>query len=244
MLALFSLILALLLTAAIVIALHRFQENSRANAADREQGLPPLQLEDQPSSSRYLDDKDEKPVESGSEEAPPDTEEEPSQQVGDEIQLAEADTPRPTPPSDWKQHSQQLKEAGNYEAALEACQSAWPQWQSYQQAAVIMRAAIRSTDQNDRDIWLNRLYQLAAEAGFLHDKIDGLPQANWQTLARQFKPADLNAMRFDWQELGYRDMRLLTKTDIRQMTTNWGEPDKHQSAKQHYQEFFIAQSAY
>ncbi|ALO46122.1 hypothetical protein [Pseudohongiella spirulinae] len=221
MLALISLILALLLTAAIVIALHRFQETSRAKAADREQSLPPL----------HLDRGDE-------------NESDPAQTLDTDEESDASDMQDSGPSVDWKQQSQLLKDSGDYESALQISQQAWPQWQSYQQAAVIMRAAIRSADAENSDKWLIRLYQLAAQAGFLHDKIDGLPQPGWQTLARQFSLQDLNAMHFDWHVLGYRHMRLLTKTDIRQMSKAWGEPENHQSAKQHYQKVFISQSAY
>lgn len=236
MLALFSLILALLLTAAIVIVLHRFQETSRANAADREQGLPPLDMEtaDQ-TESRETDNT----MQADAAELTHNTE------VAEPVkETATTEQPAPLPPTDWKQQSQQLKATGDYDAALQACQLAWPQWQSYQQSAVVIRAAIRSADSEQAEQWLKRLYQLAAEAGFLHDKVDDLPQPNWQTLARHFTRQGLSAMLFEWQELGYRHMRLLTKTDIRQMISAWGEPAAHQSAKYYYRKVFISQSAY
>jgi hypothetical protein len=253
MLALLSLILALLLTAAIVIVLHRFQESSRAKAADRDQSLPPLNLEsrDAPAQQSVI----EQPVAAEPpehEQATPPTEAEPAGHTDNRAdsnpetnaELKDRDTPGFEAPTDWKQQIQQLKESGDHEAALQVCKQAWPQWQSYQQAAIVIRAAIRSAGAEPPAEWLARLYQLAAEAGFLHDKVEGLPQPNWQTLACRFTPADLNRMDFDWQELGHQRMRLLTKTDVRQMTTAWGEPAKHQSAKQHYQQIFMRQSGY
>lgn len=223
MLALLSLILALALLFVIVMVLHRHQQRALTDAAEREQGLPPLEL-DPPQDLAVPALTQAAHEETGAPEAP--------------AALAQQE--------DWRSASQALKDAGEHEAALQRCRAAWPQWQSYQQAAVVIRAALKQKDltEQTRVMWLTRLYRMACEASFLHDKVEGLPNHNWQKLTRLTSPERLSELATPWQELGYRELRLLTKTDCINMTREWGEPATHMSVKKLHQKVFTTQSGY
>ncbi len=96
-----------------------------------------------------------------------------------------------------------------------------------------MRAAIRSTshDPQSHQRWLLRLYTLAAQASFLHDKVDGLPDPTRQRQTHLFTPQQIASLEMPWAQIGYQDLRLLTKSDRKQLTQWLGEPETHQSAR-------------
>lgn len=150
--------------------------------------------------------------------------------------LASASPSQPAKPrassGDWRQRALALRQSADYEAALACCGEAWPQWQSYQQAAIVMRAAIKNADTNqERADWYDRLYQLAIQASVLHDKVDGLPNLSRQQIVDRFSRDDLEALGRPWKDVGYEQLRLLTKSDRQQLTALYGIPNAHRSAK-------------
>lgn len=216
MMVIFSFILALALLAGIIYALRHHQERTRQDLVAREQPLPPLTHR---QSTIVRPRAADTPL--------PD----------DSAALAASATApasqSPMTSKDWRQACQTLRDQGRFEEALSICQQAWPQWQSFEHAARVMRAAVRSHG-NDPDAlqhWLGRLHRLAAQASFLHDKINGLPDPSRQLIQERFTPEQVTALEMPWGQLGYRDLRLLTKSDCKQLTHWLGEPETHQSAR-------------
>lgn len=192
-------------------------------------------------------------------EPEPDSEPEPEPEPEFELELQpnsaseqEADSQTPTAQSepddymaekkDWKENVQVLKNADQYDDALRACQAGWPQWQSYQQAAIVCRAAFRQPDlpEEEAESWRQALYLLATHASFLHDKVDDLENLSWQRLEKTLSVEDLRDLDSNWQEIGYKQLRLLNKTDCRLLSHAWGEPAQHQSAKRYYKNLFLS----
>lgn len=147
---------------------------------------------------------------------------------------------QPAPPlqpstetTDWRQACQTLRDQGRYEDALAMCQQAWPQWQSFNHAARVMRAAIRNSANDPAQYrqWLQRLYTLAAQASFLHDKVDGLPDPTRQLLTRLFTPQQVASLDMPWAQIGDQHLRLLTKSDRKQLRQWLGDPETQQSAR-------------
>lgn len=228
-----SLLFSLMLLTGIIYVLRRHQHKVLQDVVDREQPLPPLPRE----ANRDIDSAI--PNETPDLTAPAATGES-APEPDPTTDFAPDCEPRPAPEltaartgdsKQWREKSQALREAGAYEAALSACKMGWPRWQSYQEAARVIRAAIRASAPEDRDIWLERLYQLAGQASFLHDKVPDMPDPNWQTLAQRFDPADVTALEMPWNTLGYQQLRLLTKSDIKLLTKTRNEPKTHQSAR-------------
>ena len=221
----FSLILALVLLVGIIYALRTHNERTRENAIAREQPLPPLANNTAPAASAPPAD-DNSPPQAGATPAA----EAPGESIISNNNLPDAVSCQTT---DWRQSCQTLRDQGRFDEALLACQQAWPQWQSFDQDARVMRAAIRrhSGDAAQRNHWLQQLYRLAAQASFLHDKVAGLPDPSRHSLAKRFTPAQIDVLDMPWAELGYEQLRLLTKSDRKQLVQLWGEPDTHQSAR-------------
>ncbi len=144
--------------------------------------------------------------------------------------------------ADWRQRCQALRDQGRYQEAVSTCRQAWPQWQSFEHAARVMRAAIRNpdTDSATRQQWLHALFRLAAQASFLHDRVEGLPDPIPRLLAQQFDAQELDALDMPWPEIGYRELRLLTKSDRKQLAQLLGEPAAHQSARIFHRKRWLA----
>lgn len=160
----------------------------------------------------------------------------------EEVLAQESPPPAGSDKTDWKEHVQALKNANQFDEALKACQVGWPQWQSYQQAAIVCRAAFRQPDlpEAEAESWREALYLLATHASFLHDKVDGMENLSWQRLEKTLAVEDLRNLDSNWQEIGYQQLRLLNKTDCRLLSKSWGEPEQHQSAKHYYKSLFLS----
>jgi hypothetical protein len=250
MLVFFSLVLSLALVCAIAFVLHRHQQQARVDAVERERGLPPLDVEvpeldpeteqmpsETPESPTLESEQRAMEAATSDSERVPEAEKEPNDQDLTQKAEQEAGT-SPASPGDWKQTAQALKNQGDYDAALSACNVAWPQLQGYQQAAIIARAAARASADQSKADWLQTLYRLAAEASLLHDKIPGVPDLKWQSLSQRFTAEQIAQIELPWRDLGHEHMRLLNKTDGREMVELWGEPEHHQSAKAFHRRLF------
>lgn len=213
-----SLILALALLAGIIFMLRQHQERTRQTLVARQQPLPPLTRDTGTRDTRQAVDVMPMPIGPAIASAAPEPAPEPEPAVED---------------ADWRQLCQRLRDQGHYQEAVSVCRQAWPQWQSFDHAARVMRAAIRNslTGTATHQQWLQRLYHLAAHASFLHDKVDGLPDPTRQLLAQHFEPQQIDALDMPWSQIGYRELRLLTKSDRKQLVTILGEPETHQSAR-------------
>lgn len=222
MMVIFSFILAFALLTGIIFALRHHQERTRQALIAREQPLPPLPKRDAALSRPAAPAQTQ-----ATDHSPPlaDTPAEPGATTPREPSL---DTT-----ADWRQTCQKLRDQGRFEDALTICQQAWPQWQSFDHAARVMRAAIRSSGSGtaDRQHWLSRLYTLACQASFLHDKVDGLPDPTRQLLVQTFTLQDVAGLDMPWSHIGYQNLRLLTKSDCKQLLQWKGEPQTHQSAR-------------
>lgn len=128
----------------------------------------------------------------------------------------------------WQGHVAELKKNDSLEAALQVCVQALPLWSAYQQATLIHRARIKQLAQDGEaiDKELKALYRLAAQASFLHDRVKGLPNLPLS----QLKKVDLEevaSLDMPYEEIGYNELRLIKKTDIKLLLESWGKPHSH-----------------
>ncbi|MDP3518579.1 MAG: hypothetical protein Q8S94_15560 [Pseudohongiella sp.] len=134
----------------------------------------------------------------------------------------------------WKERCKIFRNKKQFQQALAAAQEAWPQWQSYEQTAITLRSMIKELESSEKekmDTLLHTLYRKASEASFFYDRAVGQTTPRWQTIAQTTTKHDLEKLSFAWQSLGYRELKLLTATDVKNMIKLWGEPDHHLSAR-------------
>ena len=128
----------------------------------------------------------------------------------------------------WQERVAELKKQGRLDEALDVCRQEYPLWSAYQQASLIHRAKIKQPDQNEAGVVneLAALYKLASEASFLHDRVKGLPNLS----LAQLKLLDLSPieeLEMPYSKIGYTELRLIKKTDIKLLLDYWGKPETH-----------------
>ena len=128
----------------------------------------------------------------------------------------------------WQEQARELREAGHFSQALRLCQDQFPRSQAFQQAMVILRAELRQCRQQHSpiDVPLGNLYRTAVLADLFRKGSASAKTPKSQagdTLASRA----LNDLSISYSQIGYRELKLLNKTDISLLVELWGEPARH-----------------
>ncbi len=128
----------------------------------------------------------------------------------------------------WLDQIAELKKLDRLDDALRICQEQLPLWSAYQQASLILRARIKHLAQYGEDVntELKGLYNLAAQASFLHDRVKGLPNLPLSQL-KQVDLDEIAGLQMPYERIGFNELRLIKKTDIKLLLDNWGKPKAH-----------------
>lgn len=95
----------------------------------------------------------------------------------------------------------------------------------------IIREKLRAGESYERD--LEQLYWLAALGSFSKPYSELLMTPGFNVLMSI--PLDtIKSFNISWEYLGYQNLSLLKKTDVKWMTNIWGEPKRHSSLIQDY----------
>lgn len=114
------------------------------------------------------------------------------------------------------------------EARLELALENLPLPGAFREAAKALRAVIRNAKKEGPD-WkplLQRLYQMAAYESFMLDYAQRLQQPGYNVM-ESVPGKTVTSLPFTYDQLGYRKLRLVNKTDIKWMIEAWGEPKEH-----------------
>lgn len=99
---------------------------------------------------------------------------------------------------------------------------------AFREAAIATRALVRARIQRGEDVTqeLALLYWLAAVESFGLPYSEHLRQPGFNVL--QSVPGDvIKALPFSYAQLGYKQLGLLNKTDVKWFVAQWGEPIGH-----------------
>ncbi|MBK1666641.1 hypothetical protein CKO28_01105 [Rhodovibrio sodomensis] len=126
----------------------------------------------------------------------------------------------------WADEIKQLH--GDPPARLEKAMQNLPLPAAFREAAVALRAMIRTKRKNGED-WdqeLGLLYWLAAIDSFRLDRSERLNQPGFNVMS-SIPARRLFELPFDYDTLGYRHLTLLKKTDVKWLRERFGEPRNH-----------------
>lgn len=126
----------------------------------------------------------------------------------------------------WANKIKELKD--EHEARLELALENLPLPGAFSEAAIALRALIRNAKKEGHD-WkplLQRLYQMAAYESFMLDYAPRLQQPGYNVM-ENVPGKTVTSLPFTYDQLGYRKLRLVNKTDIKWMIEAWGEPKEH-----------------
>ena len=73
---------------------------------------------------------------------------------------------------------------------------------------------------------LEQLYRIAVQSSFLHDRVPGMPNLSL-ALLKTLDLKKVDALDMPYSEIGYTELRLIKKTDIKLLLDHWGRPDSH-----------------
>lgn len=226
-------VIALALVILFIVLLHRSQLTAAQSHADRSLPLPPLQKPGLQERSPGLAGK--KAIHLLP--APPPA-----------VRLTDI-TPRPAEAvkpqsSTWLERVAELKKQGKTEEALVLCRQTYPLWSAFQQASFIYRSRIKLCQSagNPYGDYLAELYRLATVAAFCHDRVKGLPNLTLAQL-RKLDMASILALPMPYDKIGYLQLRLIKKSDIRLMLALWGKPEEHLNPRQLHAGTWLAQVA-
>jgi len=220
----------------LVFILHKHQLSQAQSNADKILPLPPLDSTLGKKSSSLLDNDSEKTL-------PPHLvrNDGPS-----EIKYKHQGSEQATDPANdhWLAKVSQLKKTNSFTLALAVCESAYPRWSAYQQAVLVHRARIKELHKLEQPIEneLHALYKLTALAEFLHGRVKGLPDLSLAQL-KLIDPKVLQNLDMPYDSIGYLELRLIKKTDIRLILSKWGKPESHQSPRQHHSSAWLRLAA-
>lgn len=98
----------------------------------------------------------------------------------------------------------------------------------FAQAAVAVRALIRAkrkaSQPSEEDLSL--LYWLAAVRSFMLEYAPRLKEPGFNVV-EAIPGARVRSLPYDYSRLGYRELSLLNKTDVKWLVEAWGEPSSH-----------------
>ena len=99
---------------------------------------------------------------------------------------------------------------------------------AFREAAIALRAIIRDKRKNGAEYQdqLNQLYWLAAVNSFSVPYSEVLNEPGFNIMESMPK-SEIKNFAFKYEEIGYKNLALLNKTDIKWITELWGEPINH-----------------
>lgn len=235
----FLIVLLIALTIGIILLLHRYQLKNRSDTIDRTTPLAAVDLHftQEPEKPAPVQDTHGTPI--------ADKQAAPSEPVLPASFIPKHGTPTPAtgtasvssekPPlaaeqesdtDNWLNQVKRLRDESSLEAALILCRANYPRVQAFQQSGIILRQQIRDLIEIHRPVTteLKLLYRMAVLADLYRNSNPRKPKNPEHTLQA------LLAQDFDYQQIGTRQLRLLTKSDIRHLEQLWGRPAAHQHA--------------
>lgn len=127
----------------------------------------------------------------------------------------------------WLEQVKHLRDSGEHDAALQLCRQQFPRIQAFQQAGVLLRQRVRERIDAHQPVTreLTELYRCAVLADLYRNSNPLKPREPGRTLQQ------LNAIEFDYMAIGTRQLRLLTKSDVKHLEQLWGRPARHAHAE-------------
>lgn len=115
---------------------------------------------------------------------------------------------------------------------------------AFREAMIAIRTMIRSKrkDKEKYDDELAMLYWLAAIDSFSLEYSENLKEPGFNVLS--LVPGEkLKTLKFEYNTLGYKYLRLLQKTDVKWLVENWQEPESHNTLYEFHKELWFRYEA-
>ena len=158
--------------------------------------------------------------------------------IDENYRVDEEQPPLPITTGTWQKSIAAMKKNGEFEGALNLCKSKFPLYSAYRQATLILRSVLQTESLSNKETEENllRLYKTAVTAEMIHMKKSAEDTVSSSEL-KKLNKAEIDSISIDYNILGYLEIPLLTKKDIKTIVSLWGEPKKHNSPSKLYQKY-------
>lgn len=245
MLFFFGIIILCVALGLIVYGLHRYQSIEVEYTVDRTMPLPPL--EGKHLRSIQLRKTAELDYPTGTSSLSQSPTANPPEPRGDQSQSAkqaksrsQTHAVRSAGSAGWQEQVSTAKQAGDFSSALKLCEQQFPLWGAYNQYCIVLRHQLKATPANhqEQEEILGRLYATAAIAELLHDKSEGATRFSLKQL-RSMALDKLPSLPMPYFEIGYAQLRLIRKSDVKLMISLWGRPNGHLAPRQYHDQWWL-----
>ena len=139
----------------------------------------------------------------------------------------------------WQNLVTAAKQANDLDLALSICQANFPLWGAYNQYCILLRSQLKSSGsaKDEEEAILTELYNAAAKAELLHDKTEGATRYSLNQL-RNLPLEELNNIAMPYSSIGYAQLRLIRKSDVKLLVSHWGRPEQHLAPRKFHQEWW------
>ena len=232
LIAFFSILIAIVLLGVTVYGLHRYQTMEVEYQVDRTMPLPPLKRGSQPN---FLER-----ARAGNQDLPPEMESDATSAEKEDVDKPKV-SPKPASQAPtWQTRVAAAKRDGDINQAMALCAEQLPLWGAYNQLCILLRGQFKAAglEENEKQALLTRLYQTAVAAELLHDKSHDSPRLSLTQLRdRDFRQVELLPM--DYEKIGYAQLRLIRKSDIKEMLAAWGRPEAHRLPREVFEDWWL-----
>jgi hypothetical protein len=135
--------------------------------------------------------------------------------------LDEMGTAQPSSAATWQEEVKTLRDSGRYQDAIRLCSRQYPKQLAFRQTLITLRARVREEHDASEET-LEDIYETALMASLSRLSGSKPARSDIEKIA-----ACRHRLQEIWQQLGYQNLDMLTKTDQRLLTEHWGEPAGH-----------------
>ncbi len=218
-------VFGLLITGATVYGLHRYQTMEVEYNVDRTMPLPPLSKS---FKAELTPDKtpEESPQVAINNE--PATSSFGSTGQGENSTETTGEATDASNSSGWQTRVNTAKKSDNLDLAYQICLENFPLWGAYNQSCIILRSRMKSLQLSraESEKLLRELYRTAVIAELLHDKSESAEHLTLNQL-RGLPLEQLADEEFSYSAIGYAQLRLIRKSDVKTLLALWGRPAAH-----------------
>ena len=121
----------------------------------------------------------------------------------------------------WQDEVKALRDNGRFQEAIRLCRRQYPRMLAYRQTLITLRASMKQEPAVASDT-LDTIYRTAILGELARLQKSDFPQPDLAEMNTRLEhPRDV------WQQLGYKNLELLTRQDCRLLADHWGEPRVH-----------------
>lgn len=117
---------------------------------------------------------------------------------------------------------------------LREAEKSYPIPAAYSKAITALRG-IKKLDKNNAENYIKQMYDLAVKYSMMIDYSE-VCQCTGYSVFEIIPQKVIDSLEYTYDQIGYNELKLLSKTDIKEIVELWGEPSSHSTLNKMYQD--------